>query len=381
MNRISQVAQPVAIGIYRLDVSQIDDAGQTIRADFMLWLRWQDTRLADDRAGRRRIDLNEVWNPRVQVVNERSLERKLPDSVEVDANGRVLYVQRMSGTISSATDLADFPFDEQALEIRTIAGGLAPEEVDLVIEPGRTGRSARLSIVDWEVGPLTAENYSFEYAADGRVFPGGVFAFAAKRHAGFYLWKVIFPLVVVVLMSWTVFWIDPSEAAAQLGVAATSILALIAYQFVLGNLVPRLSYLDARGSLPRRIDDPRCSCSCGGARDQHPCRPGQVAAGEEIRPLVASRLPGGLPRRASCRLPAGTTGGTVEPHEAMIEITDLCFRYPEGEFALHVPELLVAGQERVAVIGASGSGKATLLNLMAGIRTPQAGMGPKRSRR
>jgi len=47
---------------------------------------------------------------------------------------------------------------------------------------------------------LTAENYSFEYAADGRVFPGCVFAFAAKRHAGFYLWKVIFPLVVVVLM-------------------------------------------------------------------------------------------------------------------------------------------------------------------------------------
>jgi putative ABC transport system ATP-binding protein len=57
----------------------------------------------------------------------------------------------------------------------------------------------------------------------------------------------------------------------------------------------------------------------------------------------------------------------------MIEITELRFRYPEGEFALHVPELAVEDRERVALIGPSGSGKTTLLNLIAGIRTPQAG--------
>jgi putative ABC transport system ATP-binding protein len=57
----------------------------------------------------------------------------------------------------------------------------------------------------------------------------------------------------------------------------------------------------------------------------------------------------------------------------MIEITELRFRYPEGEFALHVPELAVEDKERVALIGPSGSGKTTLLNLIAGIRTPQAG--------
>ncbi len=57
----------------------------------------------------------------------------------------------------------------------------------------------------------------------------------------------------------------------------------------------------------------------------------------------------------------------------MIEISNLRFRYPEGEFALDVPELVVERGERVAVIGPSGSGKTTLLHLVAGIRTPQAG--------
>ena len=57
----------------------------------------------------------------------------------------------------------------------------------------------------------------------------------------------------------------------------------------------------------------------------------------------------------------------------MISITNLRFRYPEGEFALAIPELKVASGERVAIIGPSGSGKTTLLNLIAGIRTPQQG--------
>ena len=57
----------------------------------------------------------------------------------------------------------------------------------------------------------------------------------------------------------------------------------------------------------------------------------------------------------------------------MISIKDLRFRYSEGEFALHVPDLAVGKGEKVAVIGPSGSGKTTLLNLIAGIRTPQSG--------
>ena len=57
----------------------------------------------------------------------------------------------------------------------------------------------------------------------------------------------------------------------------------------------------------------------------------------------------------------------------MISISDLRFRYAEGEFELDVPSLTVEKGETVAVIGPSGSGKTTLLHLMAGIRLPQEG--------
>ncbi len=57
----------------------------------------------------------------------------------------------------------------------------------------------------------------------------------------------------------------------------------------------------------------------------------------------------------------------------MIHIQDLEFAYPKANFRLLVPELAVAAGERVAVVGPSGTGKTTLLNLIAGLLLPQAG--------
>ena len=57
----------------------------------------------------------------------------------------------------------------------------------------------------------------------------------------------------------------------------------------------------------------------------------------------------------------------------MIAINDLEFSYPTGNFFLQVPEFLVDKHEKIAVIGPSGTGKTTLLNLIAGIIKPNQG--------
>ena len=57
----------------------------------------------------------------------------------------------------------------------------------------------------------------------------------------------------------------------------------------------------------------------------------------------------------------------------MIEIKDLTFAYPSGEFRLHIPNMSIRKGEKVALIGPSGTGKTTLLNLLAGIMVPSQG--------
>jgi hypothetical protein len=67
--------------------------------------------------------------------------------------------------------------------------------------------------------------------------------FTAERRSGYFVWKVILPLCLIVTMSWAVFWIDPSHFGPQIGLSATSMLTLIAFQFAMSDMLPRLSYL------------------------------------------------------------------------------------------------------------------------------------------
>jgi putative ABC transport system ATP-binding protein len=61
----------------------------------------------------------------------------------------------------------------------------------------------------------------------------------------------------------------------------------------------------------------------------------------------------------------------MEKH--MIELVDIHFSYPQSDFSLNIKELHIARGNKTAVIGPSGFGKTTLLNLLAGILLPDSG--------
>ncbi len=57
----------------------------------------------------------------------------------------------------------------------------------------------------------------------------------------------------------------------------------------------------------------------------------------------------------------------------MIEIADLRFSYPDSQFRLAVPSLEIETGSTAALIGPSGIGKTTLLNMISGVSVPRTG--------
>ena len=59
------------------------------------------------------------------------------------------------------------------------------------------------------------------------------FTLSVARRFNFYIWKVFLPLLLMVILSWTVFWIDPTELSGQVQISVTTILTVIAFAFAI----------------------------------------------------------------------------------------------------------------------------------------------------
>ena len=59
--------------------------------------------------------------------------------------------------------------------------------------------------------------------------------------------------------------------------------------------------------------------------------------------------------------------------QIVIQTKDLHFQYSADSFSLRIPDVRVESGEKVAITGASGSGKTTFLSLLSGILLPNSG--------
>lgn len=234
---------PVTVGLYVIDIAKIDSVEQAATVDFVIRLTWNDPRLAGGSDAARSYDLDEIWHPRPLVLNQRRLFKSLPDVISVDPSGNALYTQRLTGTITSRLELRDFPFDRNTFAIEIVTAGYGPGDIQLVLDPSVTGRSATFALVDAEVSEGRAKTGTHFFAPANEDLGLFAYEFEVQRYTDYFVWKVILPLAVIVCMSWLVFWMDPSQIGPQIGLGATAVLTLIAYRFLLGSLVPRVSYL------------------------------------------------------------------------------------------------------------------------------------------
>ncbi len=235
--------------VFVVDIDSIDGAGQSFTTNVYVRLRWKDSRLAHE-GSVRTVPLEETWNPRVIIANQGGLVQKsLPEVAEIERDGTVIYHQRYTGPLSQPLKLSEFPFDQHNFTIQFVATGYTDKEIEFLPDSSMEGGTPtggglyhELSLPDWSILKYQAQTRTYE-AVKGLKTAGFAFEFTAKRAALYYIWQVIIPLIFIVTMAWGAFYIAPTNAGAQIGIATSSMLTLIAYRFMLGSLIPRLPYM------------------------------------------------------------------------------------------------------------------------------------------
>lgn len=240
----SQSTTTIYSTVFVTDIDEVDSANQSFVANVYIEFRWHDPRLvaADNSPGS--VALGEIWHPRIQVVNQQHIFKTFPESFEVSKEGYVTYRQRYWGDFSQPLDLKEFPMDSQQLEIQIVAAGYTEKEVLFVQNPDEpSGLADELSMAEWTVSRWSAEAMIYLPTKNVEPLSGFHIVIHADRDVMYYIIKIIVPLLLIVAMSWLVFWIDPKESGSQISVAITTMLTLIAYRFSIGELVPKVSYL------------------------------------------------------------------------------------------------------------------------------------------
>jgi hypothetical protein len=99
-----------------------------------------------------------------------------------------------------------------------------------------------LELEQWKLGGITSLEQTMVIGDTVRI-DQVEFRLFASRHAGFYVWTMILPLIVMMMVAWNVLWIAPANFAQQLAIAMPTFLSVLAFSYAMSFTLPRVPYL------------------------------------------------------------------------------------------------------------------------------------------
>jgi hypothetical protein len=248
----------VDLGLHMEYLHSISEADHAFTLEAFVEVIWCDPRLAFDAAEAgesRKIFLEdvalrkveEIWWPDLYFVNSSGPPAIERQELIIFSDGTVVHEQRVRVSLKSKLDLTRFPFDRQKLEIEIESFAWPAHELVLHLDSEKTGMADVFNTPPWRVTNYNVEIRSKREIRDRDAFSEFVMVVETARIAMPFVYRLMIPLVLVVIASWSVFWLRPTSTG-RFGVTFTAILTVVAFNFIVtGKLpsVPELTYLEA----------------------------------------------------------------------------------------------------------------------------------------
>jgi hypothetical protein len=246
-NPISKAPIKVSVGLHVSNLADINQTSETFDAAGYLMYSWRDSRLAykpQPNETSRAASLDKIWHPTMEMVNFKSSTNS-DTSVDILPDGTVQAQERFAKTLSSGLALQKFPFDRQSLQVVLESLKYDDRTVELVADPAKIsiGTDSFVSLSEWQIGKVMGSNGKSFFPPEQQHYSRVTVQVQVKRNYGFYVLKVMMPLLLITIASWSVFWIDPQEFSTQIGIAFTNLLTVVALLLVINDTLPRVGYL------------------------------------------------------------------------------------------------------------------------------------------
>ena len=257
-----KIDEPIEVSItLRINkIYNINSVNETYQIDGYLLYSWNDQSakfLAKNEASKsiiyenesaREIMASKLFIPSFELINVHGGE-EVPDiRIQVYSDGLIELEKRFFGTFSANMDYKKFPFDTQSylVEIEPFSYGskkIVFTNPKLFLEEGNNGYLGE----DWEFissnKQVTVKQYQYmddDINSEKNMYSRVVFEVRAKRLSGYYQWQVLFPLLIIILASFAIFWVK--EFSSQISVGFTLMLTVVAFNFYSASILPKLPY-------------------------------------------------------------------------------------------------------------------------------------------
>ena len=184
---------------------------------------------------------------------------------------RTLRTEKGVGFFRQSFDFKNFPFDKQNLLVRIKSGVGNYPETNLE-DPKKIGSMTLITpepgvflnlekFLDPDINKLKAWKIPKDgFKVNSNILTENRYDIFTKkietvsenvldieitivRNYAHYVWKIMLPVFLILCVAWYVLWIPTEKYEARLNTSIIALLALIAYNFVFQDDIPRLEYL------------------------------------------------------------------------------------------------------------------------------------------
>lgn len=169
------------------------------------------------------------------------------DTYLANGGGELTYKSKSIYKIKNEFNLKNFPFDKQKLKI-FLRQNQSEIRANRFAVSSWTMRKAEefknLNLIQgWNIKSVDMRYKIYDHPLKEQFYDGFELIFEVERKSKYFVFKIILPIVLILVVCWSAVWIKPKDLESRLTITIVCLLSLIAYNFVIDKDLPKLEYL------------------------------------------------------------------------------------------------------------------------------------------